>query len=279
MYRRFTTVAGQTILTRCTDSSRVRTAKKSRKAKTNPTPAAVAKVNRMNQERDLTAKINSNFRPGDLWIVLSYQSKLPIGEAMKRIEKFKRNLRSLCRKKGIPFRMIEATGIGERKGKPHHHIVLNAEITRDMILRYWPEDQVHVETLWKSGNYNRVAKYMLKNAQQSKDKRGKNARAYHCSRSIVTPQARVETMKRELDVDPEDLKPRKGYYIDQDSIRTYEHPITGALCYEYIEVSLTEDPRLKRYTKGSPARKEPRYQEYWGEQMTMEDIEGFMEAL
>ena len=238
---------------------------------------AVAKVNRINQERDLTAKINANFRAGDLWVVLSYPERIPIEDAMARIEKFKRNVRNRCKKMGIAFKIIESTGIGEQRKKPHHHIVINAEVTRDMICRYWPEEYVHIETLWGSGNYNRVAKYMLKNAQQSKDKRGKNARAYRCSRTIATPQPRVEIMKREMAVDPDDLQPRKGYYIDRDSIRTYWHPITGAICYEYIEVSLEDAPRLSRYSRGRPARRERIYPEYWGEQMIMEDMREWTE--
>ena len=274
MYKRFTTIAGRTIITRCTDSSRIKT-EKGRKPKTNPTPAAVAKVNRINQERDLTAKLNANFKPEDLWIVLSYPDRIPIEEAMARVEKFKRNIRNRCKKAGVAFRSIEATGIGQLTNKPHHHIVLNAEVTREMITRYWPEEYVHIEFLWSSGNYDRVAKYMLKNAQESKDKRGKNARAYRCSRTIITPQARVEEMKRDMTIDPEDLQPRKGYYIDRDSVRTYWHPITGCLCYEYIEVSLEETPRLSRYSRGRPARREKIYPEYWDEQTIMEEMQGW----
>lgn len=230
-------------------------------------------MNAMNQIRDLTAKLNANFRPGDLWITLSYPERIPIEEAMKILERFKRNLRNMCGRKGIPFRLIESTGIGEVMGKPHHHIVLNQEITRDMILRYWPEAQVHMNILWKDGNYSRVAKYMLLNATQSKDARGKNSRAYRCSRTIVTPQTREESMKRALVVDPDDLEPRKGYYIDRDSVRAYWHPITGNLCIEYIEVSLDDNPRLTSYSRGRPARRERNYPEHWDEQIAMHEVE------
>lgn len=268
MYKRFTTIAGRTIITRCTDSSRIKT-NKQRKPRMNPTPEAVAKVNAMNRIRDLTAKLNANFRPGDLWITLSYPEKVPMEEAMRNLERFKRNLRGMCRRRGIPFRLIEATGIGKVKGKPHHHIVLNQEITRDMILKQWPEAQVHMNVLWKDGNYSRVAKYMLLNATQSKDARGKNSRGFRCSRSIVTPPTREESMKRELVADPDDLEPRTGYYIDRDSIRAYWHPITGNLCVEYIEISMEDNPRLTRYSRGRPARREKYYPEYWDEQIAM----------
>lgn len=272
MFKRFTTVAGRTIITRYTDSSRLKT-EKARRPKTNPTPEAVAKINAINQERKLTAEINHNFGSGDLWITLAYPAKVTIDEAMKRIEKFKRNLRTLCKKMGLTYKLIEATGIGKQSGKPHHHLVVNKEITREMIKRYWPEEYTHIEYLWASGNYRRVAKYMLDNASSAQ--RGIHKKAWRSSRTIVKPETKKETLKRKpfgRIPDPEDLKPRKGYTIDRDSIRIYEHKITEEICVEYIEVSLTEEPRLKRYGKGTRTGPEKWYKEHWSEQMTMDEI-------
>ena len=79
-------------------------------------------------------------------------------------------------------------------------------------------------------------------------------------------------MKRAASYDAEDLKPRKGYRIDRDSIRVYEHPITGAACLEYIEVSTEPEPRIKHYYKGRPARWEGLYQSELEEQISLDDI-------
>lgn len=273
MYKRFTTVAGQTLLIRKTDSSRIKTEKGKRKPKSNPTPEAVEKINRINQERKLTALINHNFVPGDLWLTLSYPEIHSIEHCMHEIKKFKRNLRNLAKKKGITYKIIESTGIGERKGKPHHHIVISGNITRDMIIRYWPEEYVHIEILWSSGNYQRVAKYMLKNAYQSKGERGKFSKAYRSSVNVIMPQTREEEMKQPANYDSEDIKPHKGYYIDKDSIRIYEHPITGAPCIEYIEVSLDSNPRIKHYSRGRKVKPEKQYKEPLEEQMFIEQLE------
>lgn len=278
MYRRFTTIAGKTIITRYTDSSRVKT-EKTRKKKEKPTPEAVAKVNAINQERNLTAEINANFGPGDLWITLAYPGMETIEEAMKRISKFKRNLRNLCRKLGLPYKLIEATGIGKQAGKPHHHLVVNKEITKEMIWQFWPQEYTHMEFLWRSGNYSRVAHYMLDNAASSKDKRGSHKKAWRSSRTVTKPETKKETLKRKpfsRTPDPEDLKPRKGYAIDRDSIRIYEHAVTEEICVEYIEVSLQQEPRLKRYGKGRKAGPEKWYPELWDEQMTIEGIEEWL---
>ena len=276
MYKRITTIAGKTILNRFTDSSRVK-AEKKRQPKKNPTPAAVAKVNENNQIRELTAKLNATFCPGDWWMTLSNKPGTTQEESMEKIYKLKRGLQRYCKKNEIPFRLVETMGIGAMTGKVHHHVVMNKEIPLEIVERYWPQELIFVQPM-KGWNYSRVAKYMIKNAKESKDKRGKNMKAFRCSRQVARPEPRIETMKRAPHtVDPEDLKPRKGYQIDRDSIKVYEHPITGAVCLEYIEVSLEPEPRMKRYSKGRKIPWDPLLQVDWDEQVELSEIfEGWM---
>ena len=90
-YKRFTTIAGKTIITRMTDSSFVK-CEKGRRPKMNPTSAAVAKINKINQERELTAKLNANFKPGDWWLTLSNEAGVTVEESMEKINKLKRGI-------------------------------------------------------------------------------------------------------------------------------------------------------------------------------------------
>lgn len=266
MYKRITTVAGKTIINRFTDSSRIKT-EKGRRPKMNPTPAAVAKVNENNQKRELTAKLNANFRPMDRWLTLSVDEGTTIDEAMDRMYKFKRGLQRYCAKNDIPYRLIETMGIGKKSGKPHFHVVMNQEVPFDVILRYWPQAHVFCRQL-EGWNYRRVAEYMIKNAAESKNKRGKYMKSFRCSRQIARPQPREEILQKEPQTyDVEDLKPRKGYQIDRDSVRMYTHPITGACCLEYIEVSLDDVPRIRKYYKGKPVPFDPMLPVDWGEQI------------
>lgn len=269
-YKRFTTIAGKTIITRMTDSSRIKL-EKGRKPKMNPTSEAVAKINKINQERELTAKLNASFRPGDWWLTLSNSADVSMEESMEKIGKLKRGLQRYCKKAGIPYKMVETVGIGTVKGKVHHHVVLNQEIPMEVVYRYWQEELVFAQPL-KGWNYQKVAAYILKNAEESKDKRGKYMKAFRCSRQVTRPEPRVEEMSRVVSFDIEDLKPRKGYQIDRDSIRAYDHPITGAPCLEYIEVSIESEPRIKHYYKGRPARWEGLYQSELEEQISLDDI-------
>lgn len=269
--KKFETLAGRTIITRFTDSSRIKTNRK-RKPKQNPTPAAVAKINAINQERDLTAKINANFRNGDRWLTFSHPEVIPVDNSMEMIKKAKKKLQRLCKKAGIPFRCIESTGIGSQSGKPHHHLIVNQEVPWDLITKCWPEAEIFERRLIGEGNYNRVARYMLKNACETKDKRGKHMKAYRCSRSIVTPETRYKELTREPRLDPEDLPVRKGFHVDPDSIRVYEHVITGATCVEYIQVSLEPQAKPRRMSNSRKARPEPYYTVDWGDQLDMLDI-------
>lgn len=265
--RKIETIAGRTIISRFTDSTRVKTESRRRKPRKNPSPASVVKINRINQERDLTAKINANFRNGDRWLTLSHQEGVPIEEAMQLISKAKKKMQRLCRKAGIQFKCIESTGIGQRSGKAHHHLIINQEVTWEIICKCWDEMQVFERRLRGEGNYQRIARYMLKNAEESKDKRGKNKKAYRCSRAVITPETLCRELRREIHLDPEDLPHREGYYVDQDSINVYQHPITEVMCVEYIQISLQPDKKPRRMAGGKHIRPEPIYPAEWGEQL------------
>ena len=270
MYRRITTIAGKTIITRIADSSRTKTAK-GRRPKKNLTSDAVAKINKINQARELTAKLNATFRPGDWWMTLSNAAGVSLEESMKKMKRLKRNLQRYCKRHDIPFRMVETVGIGKVKGKVHHHIILNKEIPLEELGKWWPIEEVFAQPL-KGWNYQKVADYMLKNAEETKNQRGKFVKAFRCSRQVVKPESRVEELKREMTYDVEDIKPRKGYAIDRDSVKSYEHPIMGTACLEYIEVSTEPEPRVKHYYKGRPIKWESLYSDGIEEQISIEEL-------
>lgn len=54
----------------------------------------------------------------------------------------------------------------------------------------------------------------------------------------------------------------KGYYIDRDSVRRYEHPVTGLEYVEYMMIAETEKPRIKKYYKGHRKTREEDYRKY-----------------
>ena len=54
----------------------------------------------------------------------------------------------------------------------------------------------------------------------------------------------------------EDPQPIKGYYIDKDSIRRYEHPVTGIEYLEYTEIAIDEPRKYKVWPRGKRVREE-----------------------
>ena len=87
---------------------------------------------------------------------------------------------------------------------------------------------------------------------------------------MYIPEVRVEKVSdKQLFEEP---KAFKGYYIDQDSVRRYEHPVTGLPHLEYQMISLTEEPRIKKYYKGKIKTREEdlrKYINYIEEQMSL----------
>lgn len=265
-YTRYITVAGRTIITRIIEDivPSPRTKGRGRKPKINPTRPDVAKINKKNQERKLTAILNSNFHPGDLWVRLSYPDVLDLDAAMKAVSKFKRKLREHARKNELPYKLIECIGQSE-SGKLHHHLVINQEIPEDVIRECWPEEYINIRPLWKEanrGNYQRVAAYILKNALETKDKRGKHKRAWRPSKGLVTPETVKRIMTGEPELDPECLKTFKGYIVDTNSISAYDDTRRNVRCVEYIQCSIDPNPPVKRSTRfGSIVRETPWYEE------------------
>ena len=270
MKSRYITLAGRTILIRESASTNAGGRGKKRRPKENVTPEAVAKVNRTNRERELTAKLNHNFVPGGLWITLTYENDPLFGtglgkdDCMKRYRNFRKNIQRWAKKNGCTVKMIDSFGFGSRLGRPHHHVVMS-DVTTEILRKYWKEGRVHIEVL-HGYNYQRIAKYMLLNAELAKD--GKIQRAFNCTRNIVTPQTRRQIMRAsEVTQDIEDIKPFKGYQVDRDSINKYEHPIFEIECIEYIMVSLEPEPRLSRWSKGRKVREEKQYAAAWPQQL------------
>jgi len=77
---------------------------------------------------------------------------------------------------------------------------------------------------------------------------------YTTSRNIVIPEGKEEIISRKnIEDEPQSLK---DYQIDQDSVQIYENEITGSICREYIMVSTTETPRIKKWRTGVTAKGE-----------------------
>lgn len=244
--------------------------KEKRGARQKPTSEAQQRINQRNRETLIRRKITLNFRPGDLWVTLKYPkgTRKPVRAVMKDWTEFCRKVRTAFKKAGEKFRYIYRIEIG-KLGGIHIHLVMNRIGNMDtglLVNDCWtmarhrddpdpPElcgrmnGYVDVEYLYGSGDYERLAAYIVKPAQSDDgqmyfDGLGIEAKRafmrYGCSRNLKKPeevlkvkQYRHWTMRRILEDGP---KPRPGYYIDPDSIWMGVNPYTGWSYYQYREV-------------------------------------------
>lgn len=243
---RETCIAGKTILRAIRTVTSGNRKNEKRAIKKNPTKEAVKKNNQRIAERKLTMLLNHNFKNNDLHVTLTYNREPSKEEAKDTLTKFLRNLRNYCKRNQIEFKYIHVTEYENKR--IHHHVVIN-NLDLQVINKYWKVGFVKVSMLDESGNYKKLAEYLIK--ETSKTFRNQDSpvkQRYSCSRTIVTPEIKKERVhEREL---YRDIKPLKGYYVDEDSIRRYEHAITKAECLEYIMISTEEEPRLKKWSKG-----------------------------
>lgn len=268
MFYRDTIVAGKTIIRSLKAISRVNSGEQKRKPKTNPTSEAVRKINFRNAVKILTAKLNHNFKQGDYHLTLTYADMVTTQEAKHSLEKFLRNLHDYCKRNNIEFKWVAVT---EYKHKRiHHHIVMTG-IDLDQISKRWKHGYIKPVLLDETGNYYKLAEYLLKETEKTfRTEESSQKRRYSSSRNVVMPEVKREKIAgREV---YQDIKAPKGYYVDRDTVRKYEHAILRVECMEYIMVCESEDQKLKRWKKGRAVSIREAYKDY-ERQLTFDDLQ------
>jgi len=268
MYRD-TLIAGRTAMVRCYASTRVATEKgKKRKPKMNPTPEAVQRINLKNAIWNLCVLMNSYFVGGDYHLTLTYAHEPSKEEAKRDLDKWIRNMRTYCRKRGQEFSWVAVT---EYENKRIHHHIVCSRVDMDLVKKYWTKGWINIKLLDASGNYIKLAEYLIKETDKTfREDDSPNKARYRRSRNMKYPEAqREEVSDRALRNGPAEVK---GYYIDQDTLHTYDHAILGVECMQYIMVSLEEIPRLNRWYRGRKVKFEGEYRILADEQLTIDGL-------
>ena len=238
-YFKTSIIAGATI--EVTKSYTKRVGVKARKKKESPTPEEMEKINRLNAERTLRLKINANFGEDDLFITLTYRKdERPTPEAAKKnIKKLIDSLRKEFRRVGAELKYINVT---EYKNKAiHHHLLINHIEGKDvakMVRRIWKFGRPDFKYLDGTGQYKDLAAYLIKETSKTyKENDGGHKQRYSCSRNLIMPMPKTEIIKKATKWLP-DPRPKKGYYIDQDTVYNGVDPFTGREYQRYTMVSL-----------------------------------------
>lgn len=218
--------------------------------KSNLTSEKVRKNNDIIAERNLRRKINHNFGKDSAHYTLTYGNHAPTpSTAQKELKNFIRRLRTAL---GDNLKWVAVTEYNNHR--IHHHIIINT-CDVELVREKWGKGWVRPSLFDDSGDYRRLANYLIKETQKTfREEDCPTKRRYTCSRNLETPVIKREPVSTAMLFD--DPKPIKGYYIDTDSIRRYEHPVTGLEYLEYTEIALDAPRKYKVWPKGKKVKPE-----------------------
>lgn len=183
------------------------------------------KINERQAEKKLRRLINANFGPGDYHVVLSYAKSRDDPHRTKEemredIAKFLRAMRKEYKAADRELKYIHVAEIGE-KGARHHHLVLN-KCDIDIIQKCWPHGRIHVNPLDASGNYAKLAAYLIKYSGKMLGAEDKlQSKRWNASRNLAHPIPVKKVITERAWFRSEAKVPKKysgKYYIDKDSV-------------------------------------------------------------
>lgn len=201
-----------------------------------PTSEQQQKINDMLAEKKLRQKMNANFGEGDYHIVPGYRKEEKPNskeEMRKDADDFLKKLRKEYKKQGKELKYIHVMEIGS-KGAMHHHLVINHIDTR-IIQKCWKKGRIKVYPLDETGQYSKLAAYFVKQTSKSKEIQSKR---WSCSKNLIIPEPEVEIITQR-EWFRKDVKPKKGYYIDKESIYSGISEFTGYGCLRYTMIKIS----------------------------------------
>lgn len=204
----------------------------------NPTSEEQEKINLRQAEKKLRRRINANFVEGDFHIICDYkkEERPSTKEEMREdIEKALRKLRGEFKRQGKELKYIHVMEIGS-KGATHHHLVINYIDTK-ILQKCWTKGRVKVFPLDDTGQYGELAAYLIKQTSKSKELQSKK---WNSSKNLIIPEPEITIINHRewfrTDATP---KPKKGYYIDKNSIKKGIDKFSG---YGYLRYTMIKIP-------------------------------------
>lgn len=257
---RYTCVAGKVIDRMIKVSSGNHTGK--RGARINTTPEKVQQNNDRLAVKELARKLNANFGHGDLHLVLTYAAAPNRQQAKKDRAAFIKTLRKEMRNQGKELKYIAVTEYEHTR--IHHHIVVN-QFDIETICKLWQKGFVKFAVLDNTGNYTDLAEYLIK--ETSKTFRLDDSiykRRYSASTNLIKPVVkREEVNPSELFDDP---KPIDGYWIPEEYLRRFEHPVTGLEHLEYLMVAIDKPRSYKSWPRGKKVSDKEYFKTFYTEE-------------
>ena len=227
------------------------------------TPEQIRRQNQRNREKNMRRLIKANFEPYDIWACLKYPrgTRKKTDEVKEDLSKFIRKLREAYAKVDEELKFIYRMEIGEQGGI-HIHILVNRlreKLNTDMMIqKLWKHGIVDYKSIYAEGGYEKLAEYIVKKPEEEdevykqlsllpKEER-KEYIKHSSSRNLIRPKARRKTythwtMRKILQDGP---VPKKGYYIDKNSIVSGVNAFTGMSYLYYTEYRLDRESQWQQ---------------------------------
>lgn len=212
---------------------------KKRAKKEKPTKESQKAVNKRKLEREATRIMNANFGPEDSYLTFTSKKENRPGteeEFRKWIRNLLNGMRKIQKKDGKVLKYMWAAEVG-KKGAHHIHMVVN-DIDLKKVRDIWPHGFVHATPLDRSGQYRKLAEYLVKYSYQTEQAVGfVVGKKFNTSRNLKRPkpETKVITGRKKI---PEKISIPKGWYLDRDSERRGIHEITGFPFLSYTLIKL-----------------------------------------
>lgn len=179
-------------------------------------PQKMQETNARNAIDRLTWLINTNFKDGDLHMVLTYRDERPSPEqAADNLRRYLRKLRAEYKKAGEELKYIWVTEYQNKR--IHHHVLIN-KFDPEIITKLWEHGSNHFTPLYSNGDYTQLATYFVKETEKTYKNDVIGGKRWNSSRNLQKPKIEKEI----VEADSWTNYPRapKGYYIPKDSIET-----------------------------------------------------------
>lgn len=205
-----------------------------RDKKEKPTSEAQKRVNLRMAEKELRRLMNANFKNGDVLVRLDFY-KRPVGseEMQELIAKAVRKMRGEYKKAGKGLKYIYVKEVGPR-GSRHIHMLLAKEDLDVLAIleKCWPHGGIHVDP-WRTGpNFAKAASYFIKYASKTEETEGKLiGKRWYPSRNLKKPKVRKIVIGSNRF--REEVKEKKGYILEKDSIQSGVSEFTGFRYFSY----------------------------------------------
>ena len=217
--------------------------------------------------------LNANFFPGDWHATLTYEGEEPSEkEAKRELKNFLRRISRDYEKIEKEFKYIAVTEY--KNHRIHHHVVIPF-IDSDVVQRQWKRGRIRgMVPLDRSRNYKKLASYLIKETTKTMREQGNETKKrWSSSKNLIRPVVKREIVQAKAMY--EQPKAFKGYEIDQDTIRKFEHPFTGIEHLEYMMVSSDPVPRLKSWRKGTIIDKQETLHRAAEVQISIDDLDSW----